>query len=63
MLHGALRVRGVRLVATDLDWTFGRGPEVRGRGEAIVMAVAGRRAVLPELTGPGQQRLIHPLGG
>lgn len=48
------RGRGLRLVATDLDWSRGRGPEVRGPGEAILMAVAGRRGAVEELTGPGQ---------
>ena len=28
----------VRLVATDLDWSVGRGPEVRGSGEALLLA-------------------------
>ena len=39
-LLGVVRVRGVRLVASDLDWSFGRGPEVRGPAEAILMTVA-----------------------
>ncbi|MGY2078522.1 maleylpyruvate isomerase family mycothiol-dependent enzyme [Modestobacter sp. SYSU DS0657] len=56
-LLGALRVRRVRLVATDVDWAFGRGPEVRGPAEALLMTVAGRRAALGELSGPGYDRL------
>jgi hypothetical protein len=56
-----LRVRDVRLVATDVDWTFGRGPEVRGTAEALLMAVAGRRTVADELTGPGRERLARRL--
>ena len=62
-LLGALRVRGVRLVATDLDWSFGRGPEARGTGEALLMTVAGRRGVVDELSGPGQARVARRLGG
>ena len=62
VLRGALRVRDVRLVATDMDWTFGRGPEVRGTGEALLMAVAGRRAVAEELEGPGRDRVVRRLG-
>ena len=62
-VRGVLRVRDVRLVATDIDWTFGRGPEVRGTAEAILMSVAGRRGVVAELSGPGQERLAHRLGG
>ncbi|RZS41333.1 uncharacterized protein (TIGR03083 family) [Herbihabitans rhizosphaerae] len=57
------RARGLRLVATDLDWSSGRGPEVRGAGEAIMMAAAGRRGVVGELTGPGQPTLARRLGG
>jgi uncharacterized protein (TIGR03083 family) len=62
-LLGVVRVRDVRLVATDIDWTFGRGPEVRGTGEAILMTVAGRRAALVELSGPGQARIAQRVGG
>jgi uncharacterized protein (TIGR03083 family) len=62
-LLGVIRVRDVRLVATDIDWTFGRGPEVRGTGEAILMTVAGRRAAVAELTGPGQARVARRMGG
>jgi uncharacterized protein (TIGR03083 family) len=54
---GFWRTRGVRLVATDLDWSTGRGPEVRGPAEAILMAMAGRRSVVGELSGPGQAKL------
>ncbi|SDF48070.1 TIGR03083 family protein [Blastococcus aurantiacus] len=62
-LLGVLRVRDVRLVATDIDWTFGRGPEVRGTGEAILMTVAGRRAAVVDLSGPGQARIAQRVGG
>ncbi|HET6394215.1 MAG TPA: maleylpyruvate isomerase family mycothiol-dependent enzyme [Blastococcus sp.] len=62
VLRGVLRVRDVRLVATDLDWTFGRGPEVRGTAEALLMAVAGRAGVAGELSGPGAARLTGRLG-
>ncbi len=58
-LLGALRVRGVRLVATDIDWSFGRGPEVRGPAEALLMTVAGRRAAVADLSGPGQERVAR----
>jgi uncharacterized protein (TIGR03083 family) len=62
VVRGVLRVRDVRLVATDLDWTFGRGPEVRGTAEALLMAVAGREAVAGELSGPGRDRVVRRLG-
>lgn len=46
--------RGLRLVATDVDWSAGRGREVTGPGEALVMVMAGRRGITPELAGEGQ---------
>lgn len=52
-------VRGVRLVATDLNWSRGRGPEVVGPGEALLMAMAGRSAALADLAGPGVTVLEH----
>lgn len=36
------RAEGLRLVATNLDWSAGEGPQVRGSGEAIMMAITGR---------------------
>jgi len=58
-IRGAWRARGVRLVANDLDWSHGRGPEVRGPGEALLMAMAGRRAALDDLDGPGKAKLAQ----
>lgn len=48
-------LEGLRLVATDRDWSFGNGEEIRGTGEALMMAMAGR-PVLADLTGPGLAR-------
>lgn len=60
-LRGFWKARGVRLVATDLDWAYGRGPEARGPAEAVLMAMAGRGDAAADLTGPGagilQERL------
>lgn len=61
-IRGAWRLRGVRAVATDLDWSHGVGPEARGSGEAILMTMAGRRGVARELEGPGAARLAQRLG-
>jgi len=52
-IRGAWRARGVRLVADDSDWSHGKGAEVRGPGEALLMAMAGRRDALKDLSGPG----------
>ena len=62
VLRGVLRVRDVRLVADDIDWAFGRGPEVHGTAEALLLAAAGRRAVAAELSGPGAARVVQRLG-
>jgi hypothetical protein len=48
-------------VATDLDWSHGSGPEVRGSGEALLMAMAGRRAALDDLDGPGKAKFAQRL--
>ncbi|MDT5243479.1 MAG: hypothetical protein QOD36_855 [Mycobacterium sp.] len=58
-IRGAWRARGVRLVATDLDWAYGKGREVRGSGEALLMVMAGRRAALDDLDGPGKPKLAQ----
>jgi uncharacterized protein (TIGR03083 family) len=47
------RAKGLRLVATDLEWTRGSGPEVRGAAEAIIIAVHGRPTAVPDLEGDG----------
>lgn len=53
------RARGLTLVATDLDWSRGSGPEVCGPGEALLMAIAGRGHAIDELSGPGQALLAE----
>lgn len=63
MLPARRLSRGLRLVATDLDWSRGRGPDVRGPAEPLLMAIAGRRGVSHELTGDGQQILCERTGG
>jgi uncharacterized protein (TIGR03083 family) len=45
--------RGRRLVATDIEWQRGNGPEVRGKAIDLLMLVANRRQVLSCLEGPG----------
>lgn len=49
-----LRIRGLRLRADDIDWSYGRGLEVSGSGEALMMALAGRADSIDELSGAGQ---------
>lgn len=49
--------RGLRFVATDIDWSKGAGPEVHGAAEALALAIAGRPIVLDELDGDGLEML------
>ncbi|TML59838.1 MAG: hypothetical protein E6G17_10665 [Actinobacteria bacterium] len=56
------RTRGLRFDATDVSWSRGDGPKVRGTGEAIAMAIAGRLAALDDLTGDGVRVLRTRLG-
>lgn len=63
LIRGAWRTRGVRLVATDLDWSAGTGPEVHGHAEALLMVMAGRHGITGELSGPGQPILADRLDG
>jgi uncharacterized protein (TIGR03083 family) len=48
---------GLRLVATDIDWSVGDGPELRGPVLSLLLMLTGRRVVLPQLEGPGAQTL------
>jgi uncharacterized protein (TIGR03083 family) len=47
------RIEGLRVVATDVDWSHGSGPEVTGRGMPLMMAMTGRVAGLDDLAGEG----------
>jgi uncharacterized protein (TIGR03083 family) len=47
------RTKGLRFVADDVDWTWGDGPSVNGPGEALLMAMLGRRDALGDLGGEG----------
>lgn len=60
-LGAGRRIRGLRLRANDIDWAHGRGPEVTGPGEALLMAMAGRPAALADLDGPGLPTLTKRL--
>jgi uncharacterized protein (TIGR03083 family) len=62
LIRGAWRARGLRLVATDLDWAAGSGPEVSGTGEALLMAMAGRPAAIADLGGPGVATFARRIG-
>ncbi len=55
------RLEGLSLRATDAERVHGRGPEVVGPVEALVMATAGRHAALADLEGPGVDALAQRL--
>jgi uncharacterized protein (TIGR03083 family) len=47
------RVEGLRLVATDQEWSWGAGEQVTGPSEALAMALSGRPVALADLDGSG----------
>jgi uncharacterized protein (TIGR03083 family) len=52
------RLRGLHLVATDVEWSVGSGAEVRGPIRAMLLLVTGRTSTAtPLLTGKGVERL------
>ena len=53
------RIAGIRLVATDIDWAHGSGPEVRGPILSLIQAMTGRGVALGDLAGDG----VPLLGG
>ena len=58
LLIGAkTRIAGLKLKATDADWSIGEGPEVTGPGISLLLAMTGRKAALDDLSGEGVVRL------
>ena len=53
LLGGKRRATGLKLNATDVDWSEGVGPEVKGRLASIIIALTGRKAGVADLTGDG----------
>ena len=56
-LQSKKTVAGLRFAATDLAWTWGTGPEVRGPADSLVLAMSGRPIGLDALEGPGVAEL------
>lgn len=52
-IGGKKRVEGLRLRATDAEWSLGDGPEVSGAGVDLILAMAGRGSALDNCTGDG----------
>jgi len=56
------RLRGVRLLASDTDWSAGAGLEVRGPIRMLLLLLTGRTAMaLPRLSGPGVHTITDRL--
>lgn len=54
------RLEGVRLRATDLDWSYGQGPlPVEGRAEHLLLVAYGRRVPAGLLSGAGAERFTR----
>lgn len=51
------RIEGLRLSATDANWSHGDGPNVEGATHHLIMAMTGRKAALDHLSGPGVETL------
>ena len=56
------RIAGLRLRATDANWSSGEGPTVEGPLKALVLAMAGRVIALDELSGDGLPELRKRMG-
>lgn len=52
------RIAGLKLTATDMEWSHGGGPEVTGPAEALVMMMARRSVALDDLSGEGKAVLV-----
>jgi uncharacterized protein (TIGR03083 family) len=60
LLIGAKRrIAGLTLTSTDVPWSHGVGPEVRGPLQSLVLAMTGRHGSHPDLDGDGLEILAH----
>jgi uncharacterized protein (TIGR03083 family) len=55
------RSKGLRVVASDVEWTHGDGPEVSGPFASILIALTGRKAGMVDLSGDGVATLTQRL--
>jgi uncharacterized protein (TIGR03083 family) len=56
-LHGKKRVAGLKLRATDVEWSTGDGPEVSGPCMSLIMGMVGRTGALADCEGDGLETL------
>jgi uncharacterized protein (TIGR03083 family) len=57
------RNRGIGWQATDINQTWGEGPEIRGRAADLLMAAVGRTATWDALDGSGLEVLEERMSG
>jgi len=56
-LRAKKRLVGLKLEATDVEWSTGDGPEVRGPCMSLILAMVGRTGALDDCEGPGVETL------
>jgi uncharacterized protein (TIGR03083 family) len=56
-LRAKKRLAGLKLRATDVDWSTGEGPEVAGPAMSLILAMVGRSKALDDCTGDGVDAL------
>ena len=56
------RLRGLELVASDIDWSVGDGARVEGPIQALLLLLTGRTAAIDGLSGSGVDRLSAAAG-
>ena len=57
------RAKGLSFEATDLDWSWGQGPRVKGPSEDLLLALSGRAVGLSALIGDGMEALRARVAG
>jgi uncharacterized protein (TIGR03083 family) len=50
---------GVRLQATDLDWSYGDGTPVRGPAQNLLLLICGRKLLAGQVEGEAAHRYTH----
>jgi hypothetical protein len=53
------RLKDLALTATDVEFSIGDGPLVKGPAVALLLAASGRSALLGQLSEPGASQLIN----
>lgn len=62
MFIGFRKLAGIRFVATDIEWSAGRGELVEGEAQQVMRAMFGRSAAARNLRGDGVELLAARFG-